>query len=68
LRTVLSEICSWAFLALCTFYAVSPIDVVPEALFGPFGFVDDLGAIFLGYQSLKSALQARRERKLDYFD
>lgn len=63
LRTVLTEITSWAFLVFCAFYAVSPIDILPEAALGPFGFFDDLGAVFLGYQSFQSAMQARRERQ-----
>lgn len=63
LRAVLTEITSWAFLLFCGFYAVSPIDILPEAALGPFGFVDDLGAVFLGYQSFKSAMGAREERK-----
>lgn len=68
LRTVLTEITSWAFLIFCGFYAVSPIDVIPEAALGPFGLLDDAGAVFLGYRSFQSAMQARRERQLDYFD
>ena len=68
LRAVLSEITSWAFLLFCGVYAISPIDILPEAVLGPFGFFDDLGAVYLGYQSFQSAMQARRERPLDYFD
>ena len=67
-RTVLTEICSWAFLLFCGIYAISPIDILPEAALGPFGLFDDLGAVFLGYQSFQSAMRARRERQLDYFD
>lgn|SRR5487761_1174193 len=62
-RTVLTEVVSWGFLAFCTAYTVSPLDILPEAVLGPFGFVDDLGAVFLGYQSFQSAMQARRERQ-----
>ena len=68
LRTVLTEICSWAFLLFCTFYTISPLDIIPEAALGPVGLVDDIGAVFLGYQSFLSAMKARRERQLDYFD
>lgn len=28
-------------------YFFSPIDALPEALFGPFGFIDDLAVAFL---------------------
>lgn len=66
LRTVLTEVCSWAFMVFCGFYAVSPIDILPEAVLGPFGYFDDLGAVYLGYQSLQSALASRRERQLDF--
>ncbi|HVX09878.1 MAG TPA: YkvA family protein [Pirellulales bacterium] len=62
-RAVINEVVSWAFLAFCAFYAISPIDVLPEAVLGPFGFIDDLGSVFLGYQGFKSAMSAREERK-----
>ena len=62
-RAVINEVVSWAFLAFCAFYAVSPIDILPEAVLGPFGFIDDLGSVFLGYQAYQSAMQARRERQ-----
>ncbi|HVX12074.1 MAG TPA: YkvA family protein [Pirellulales bacterium] len=62
LRTLLSEILSWAFVVGCALFVVSPVDLAPEAFLGPFGFVDDAGAVFLGYQSFKSAMQLRRER------
>jgi uncharacterized membrane protein YkvA (DUF1232 family) len=31
-----------------TLYIVSPIDIIPEALFGPFGLVDDFGILLFG--------------------
>lgn len=68
MRTVLTEICSWAFLVFCAVYTVSPIDIIPEAALGPVGLVDDLGSVYLGYQAYRSAMAARRERQLDYFD
>jgi uncharacterized membrane protein YkvA (DUF1232 family) len=27
------------------FYVLSPVDMMPEAIFGPFGMVDDAGAL-----------------------
>lgn len=63
LRTVLTEITSWAFLLFTILYCASPLDLVPEAALGPFGLLDDAGAVFLGYQSFQSAMQARRERQ-----
>ena len=66
LRNVLTEICGWAFLVFCAVYAVSPIDLMPEVAFGPFGLIDDAGALFFGYQGFQSAMAARRER--EYLD
>ncbi|MFV0145399.1 YkvA family protein [Empedobacter falsenii] len=33
---------------LATLYIISPIDLIPEALFGPFGLVDDFGILLFG--------------------
>lgn len=63
MRAVVVEICSWAAVVFCGIYALSPLDIVPEALLGPFGLVDDLGALFLGWQAFKGAKQARTERQ-----
>lgn len=29
-------------------YILSPIDIIPEALFGPFGLIDDFGILMFG--------------------
>ncbi len=31
-----------------TLYIISPIDLIPEALFGPFGLMDDFGILLFG--------------------
>lgn len=31
-----------------TLYIISPIDIIPEALFGPFGLIDDFGILLFG--------------------
>ena len=49
LRTVLSEFLGYAFMGLCAIYCISPIDLFPEAIAGPFGYIDDLGAVYAGY-------------------
>lgn len=41
-------------------YVISPIDLLPEAVLGPIGLIDDLfvilfGASYLGFDLLKSA-------------
>jgi len=46
------------FAVACFFYIVSPIDFMPEALLGPFGFVDDIGALVAGVMSAKSAFHS----------
>jgi len=66
LRSYMTEITSWAFLAFCILYGVSPLDIVPDVFF-PVGFIDDAGALFGGFQAYRSAMDARRERQLlDY--
>lgn len=36
------------FGSLAVLYIVSPIDIIPEALFGPFGLIDDFGILMFG--------------------
>ena len=62
-RTVLNEALSWASVALCAFYVVSPIDFLPEAALGPVGCVDDLGALYMAFLKVKDALKLRRQRR-----
>ena len=33
---------------VASLYIISPIDIIPEALFGPFGLIDDLGILMFG--------------------
>lgn len=33
---------------LSVIYIISPIDIIPEALFGPFGLLDDFGILMFG--------------------
>lgn len=55
LRQVLMPVFGWAFAAFCAFYAISPIDLAPEALLGPFGLIDDVGAVIAGIAAAKAA-------------
>jgi uncharacterized membrane protein YkvA (DUF1232 family) len=68
LRTVLSECLGYAMMAFCAFYCVSPVDVLPEAVLGPFGYIDDVGAVYGGYLAWQSARQARRQRQIEFSD
>lgn len=62
LREMLSPFLAWAFVALCAAYTLSPVDVLPEILLGPFGLVDDLGAVVLGVGTAVSTIQARKRK------
>ncbi len=56
LRSVLMPIVGWAMAIFCGFYAISPID---KALLGPFGLIDDIGAVIVGISSAKAAMKAK---------
>lgn len=62
LQTIMMEVCSWAGMVLCGVYAVSPVDVLPEAALGPFGFIDDLGVVFMGWRAFVTAMSSREDR------
>jgi uncharacterized membrane protein YkvA (DUF1232 family) len=51
LRAFLLPIVGWMFAIFCGLYCISPVDIVPEALLGPFGLVDDIGAAVVGIAS-----------------
>lgn len=56
LREFLMPFVKIAIVALCGAYVLSPIDLMPEIVLGPFGMVDDLGAAVGGFLTFKSAL------------
>lgn len=61
LRSVLMPIIGWAMAIFCGIYAISPVDIVPEAVLGPFGLVDDIGAVIAGISAAKAAMNAGKE-------
>ena len=61
LRAFLLPIVGWCIAILCAIYCISPIDIVPEALLGPFGLVDDVGAVVAGIAAVRSAMKASKE-------
>ena len=61
LRSVLMPFVGWAMAIFCGFYAISPIDVMPEAVLGPFGLIDDIGAVVVGINAAKMAMKAKDE-------
>lgn len=50
---------NWLLAAFCAIYAISPIDILPEALLGPFGLFDDAVAIVVGVKAGVAAWRAR---------
>ncbi len=57
LREFLLPFVKIAIVALCGAYILSPVDIMPEIVMGPFGMVDDLGAAVGGFLTLKSAIE-----------
>jgi len=66
LRNVLLKVCGWATAALCGAYVLSPVDLMPEALLGPFGLPDDVIALVVGAMSAMSAWKAGHETAADH--
>lgn len=56
LRNFLMPFVKIGIVALCGAYVLSPIDIMPEIVLGPFGMVDDLGAAVGGFLTLTSAV------------
>lgn len=56
LRSFLKPIVGWAMAVCCGLYVVSPVDIMPEALLGPFGIPDDIAAIVAGISAAKMAM------------
>lgn len=65
LRTLLVQLGGWATAAICGAYVVSPIDVVPEAIFGPFGILEDIVAAIVGFMAARAAWKAGQEKATD---
>ncbi len=62
LRDVLMPIVGWVLAIFCGVYCLSPLDVLPEAFLGPFGLVDDLGALVAGIVAARTAITASQKR------
>jgi uncharacterized membrane protein YkvA (DUF1232 family) len=57
LKTLAQRALAGVFAMLMPLYVVSPVDVVPEAVLGPVGIVDDLVVIVLGVAAGKYAIK-----------
>lgn len=67
-REVMRAVVGAAGVVLCGLYVVSPVDLFPEAVLGPVGYIDDIGAVIAGYMSLKSAIKAHKALQVEYVD
>jgi len=61
LQEFLMPIIGWCVAIFCGVYCISPIDIVPEAVLGPFGLIDDLGALVTGIAAARMAMKKPRE-------
>ena len=61
LREFLMPIVGWSFAVFCAFYALNPFDFIPEGLLGPFGIIDDIGAIVAGIAAAKAAMTPQKD-------
>lgn len=61
LRSFLMPIVGWCFALFCGAYILSPVDIVPEAVVGPFGLIDDAGALIAGIMAASSAIKAGKQ-------
>jgi uncharacterized membrane protein YkvA (DUF1232 family) len=60
LRSFLMPIIGWGFALFCGVYVLSPVDLVPEALAGPFGLIDDAGALVAGIMAASAAIKSKQ--------
>ena len=61
LRNALMPFCKLGFAVLCGIYVVSPLDFIPEAALGPFGLIDDFGALVVGANAALTAFRKPKE-------
>jgi len=60
LREVMMPIVGWCVAIFCAAYAISPVDIVPEAVFGPFGYIEDIGALVTGVIAARTAMNPKQ--------
>jgi uncharacterized membrane protein YkvA (DUF1232 family) len=64
LKDFLMPIIGWCFALFCGAYILSPADLIPEAIVGPFGLFDDAGALVAGICAARSAMKASKAKQL----
>ena len=68
LREMLMPFVAWGFVALCAAYVISPVDILPEIVLGPFGLVDDFVARSAGRRDGDCDDQRRKKKKSGRID
>ena len=63
LRDLLMPFVAWGFVALCAVYAISPVDILPEIVLGPFGLFDDFVAAAAGIGTAMATIRAGKQKK-----
>jgi uncharacterized membrane protein YkvA (DUF1232 family) len=56
LKTIALRGSAAVFALIAPAYVLSPVDVMPEAILGPFGLVDDLAAAIAGFLAARYAI------------
>jgi len=64
IRDMLMPFVAWGFVALCAAYVISPVDALPEIALGPFGLVDDFGALVMGITTAVKTINAGKKKKI----
>ena len=62
IRDMLMPFVAWGFVVLCAAYTISPVDILPEVVMGPFGLCDDLGAVVAGVATAVKTIRASKEK------
>jgi len=60
LREFLLPIVGWLVAIFCGVYCISPVDIFPEAMFGPLGYIEDIGALVTGVTAARMAMNPQR--------
>jgi uncharacterized membrane protein YkvA (DUF1232 family) len=61
LRDAILPYAKLGVVVLCGIYCVSPVDILPEIVLGPFGLIDDLGSFWMGISTLFSLFNKPKE-------
>jgi len=62
LRDFLIPIFGWSVAIFLGLYCISPIDIVPEALLGPIGLIDDVAALATGIAAARVAVRRTKNK------